>query len=93
MGWNIVWTSLILIFIKYALRIPLRMTEAELLVGDDAIHGEAAYVLGPCEAHEHLVAGHYTKTSETIPGELGIGGALIGKLDRHYTLVMQRIIN
>jgi Amt family ammonium transporter len=42
-GWNTVWTSLIMIFIKFVLRIPLRMSEADLLVGDDAIHGEAAY--------------------------------------------------
>jgi hypothetical protein len=38
-GWNIVWTSLILLFIKYALRIPLRMSDEELAIGDDAIHG------------------------------------------------------
>jgi len=44
-GWNLVWTSLILNFIKYVLRIPLRMTEEQLLVGDDAIHGEEAYYL------------------------------------------------
>lgn len=44
-GWNIVWTSLIMLFIKYALRIPLRMSDEMLLVGDDAIHGEAAYSL------------------------------------------------
>jgi Amt family ammonium transporter len=78
-GWNIVWTSLIMVFIKYVLRIPLRMSEAELLSGDDSIHGEAAYVLGPCEAHEHLLAGHYIKRSETGPGELGLGGAIIGR--------------
>jgi len=44
-GWNVVWTSLILLFIKHVLRIPLRMSEEMLLVGDDAIHGEAAYSL------------------------------------------------
>jgi len=77
-AWNMVWTSLIMCFIKYVLRIPLRMSEAELLAGDDAIHGEAAYVLGPCEAHEHLLAGHYITRSETGPGELGMGGAIIG---------------
>jgi ammonia channel protein AmtB len=38
-GWNIVWTSLILLFIKFVLRVPLRMSEADLLIGDDAIHG------------------------------------------------------
>ena len=32
-----------MLFIKYVLRIPLRMTEEELLIGDDAIHGEEAY--------------------------------------------------
>jgi Amt family ammonium transporter len=42
-GWNIVWTSLILLFIRYCLRIPLRMSEEQLLIGDDAIHGEEAY--------------------------------------------------
>ncbi|KAF2400098.1 ammonium transporter [Trichodelitschia bisporula] len=42
-GWNVVWTSLICLFIKYVCRVPLRMTEEELLAGDDAIHGEAAY--------------------------------------------------
>jgi len=42
-GWNIVWTSLILLFIQYVLRIPLRMSEEQLLIGDDAIHGEEAY--------------------------------------------------
>ncbi len=45
-GWNIVWTSLILMFIKYVLRIPLRMSEEDLLVGDYACHGEEAYVFG-----------------------------------------------
>lgn len=38
-GWNVVWTSLILNFIKFVLRIPLRMSEEQLAVGDDAIHG------------------------------------------------------
>lgn len=28
-GWNAVWTSLIMLFIKYVLRIPLRMTEEQ----------------------------------------------------------------
>lgn len=42
-GWNIVWTSLIMLFIKHVLRIPLRMSEEDLAIGDDAIHGEVAY--------------------------------------------------
>src|SRR6202000_2337496 len=48
-GWNIVWTSLIMLFIKYVMRIPLRMTEEDLLLGDEVVHGEAAYVFGPCD--------------------------------------------
>ena len=42
-GWNIVWTSLIMIFIKYVCRIPLRMSEELLEIGDYAIHGEEPY--------------------------------------------------
>ncbi|TVY22223.1 Ammonium transporter 3 member [Lachnellula hyalina] len=77
-GWNIVWTSLIMLFIKYVCRIPLRMSDEELMAGDDMVHGEAAYALGPCEAHEHLLAGHYVKRSETGPGELSMGGVTMG---------------
>jgi Amt family ammonium transporter len=40
---NIVVTSVILLLIRFVLRVPLRMSEAELLVGDDAVHGEEAY--------------------------------------------------
>ncbi|KAJ2963915.1 hypothetical protein NQZ79_g1173 [Umbelopsis isabellina] len=40
-GWNVVWTSLIMFLINLVL--PLRMTEDLLLIGDDAIHGEEAY--------------------------------------------------
>lgn len=42
-GWNVVWTSLVMMFIKYVLRIPLRMSDEDLLIGDDAVHGEEAY--------------------------------------------------
>ena len=45
-GWNLFWTSAIMLFIKYVLRIPLRMSEENLLIGDDAIHGESAYTFG-----------------------------------------------
>ena len=37
-------TAIILFVIKYIFRIPLRMSTADLLIGDDAIHGEGAYV-------------------------------------------------
>ncbi|KAF2111190.1 ammonium transporter mep1B [Lophiotrema nucula] len=52
-AWNTFWTSAIMLFIKYVLRIPLRMTEEELLIGDDAIHGESAYTFGDA-VHMHL---------------------------------------
>ena len=42
-GWNIVWTSLIMIFIKYVCRVPLRMSPEQLEEGDFAIHGEEPY--------------------------------------------------
>jgi len=45
-GWDAVWTAIIMLFIKHVLRIPLRMSEEDLAIGDDAIHGEAAYVFG-----------------------------------------------
>lgn len=42
-GWNLVATSIICFVI--GLVVPLRMTEEELLIGDDAVHGEEAYAL------------------------------------------------
>jgi len=41
-----VWTSLIMAFIKYVCRVPLRMSDEDCLIGDDAIHGESAYTFG-----------------------------------------------
>lgn len=43
MGWNFVSTTFILLFIR--LFISLRMPEDQLLIGDDAVHGEEAYAL------------------------------------------------
>ncbi|XP_020973051.1 ammonium transporter 3 member 1 [Arachis ipaensis] len=42
-GWNLVATSIICVVVK--LVVPLRMTDEELLIGDDAVHGEEAYAL------------------------------------------------
>ena len=44
-GLNGFMTSLICLFIQYVLRIPLRMSDEHLMVGDDAVHGEEAYAL------------------------------------------------
>jgi len=48
-GWNLVWTSLIMLFIKYVCRIPLRMSEEQLAAGDELVHGEAAYAFDELE--------------------------------------------
>jgi Amt family ammonium transporter len=48
-GWNVVWTSLICLFIKHVCRVPLRMSDEDLVIGDDAIHGEAAYTFQDVE--------------------------------------------
>jgi ammonium transporter, Amt family len=42
-GWNIVWTSLIMVFIQYVCRVNLGMSDEMLEVGDFAIHGEEPY--------------------------------------------------
>jgi hypothetical protein len=68
-GWNIVWTSLIMCFIKYVLRIPLRMSEDELLAGDDAIHGEAAYVLAGELGMGGAIVGHDPHAIAPVAGE------------------------
>ncbi|KAL3830205.1 hypothetical protein ACJIZ3_019007 [Penstemon smallii] len=42
-GWNFVATTVILLLIR--IFIPLRMPDEQLVVGDDAVHGEEAYAL------------------------------------------------
>jgi len=39
-----------------ALFVPLRMSEAQLIVGDDAVHGETAYALGSDEGRAAAAA-------------------------------------
>jgi ammonium transporter, Amt family len=62
----IVWdgfvTAVILFFIKYVLRMNLRLTDAELLGGDVAVHGEEAY---PSETLTHLSARASAEASPT----------------------------
>jgi Amt family ammonium transporter len=41
--WDAIVTAVILYFLKYVLRMRLRMSEEELLIGDVAVHGEEAY--------------------------------------------------
>ncbi|KAL2247078.1 ammonium transporter 3 member 3-like [Sesamum indicum] len=55
-GWNIVVTSIICVLISFV--IPLRMPEEQLLIGDDAVHGEEAYALwGDGEKYDHTKHG------------------------------------
>lgn len=68
-GWNIVWTSLIMIFIQYVCRVPLRMTPEQLAVGDYAIHGEEPYTFAHYNRH-HTLAGARVKTSDEESGVL-----------------------
>ena len=42
-GWNLVVTTIICLLIR--LIFPLRMSDKELVIGDDAAHGEEAYAL------------------------------------------------
>jgi len=63
-GWDGVWTALILYFIKYVLRVPLRMSHEDLLEGDNAIHGEDAYVFETLEVQKDSEAGSEGKEKE-----------------------------
>ncbi|OZJ01527.1 Ammonium transporter 3 member 1 [Bifiguratus adelaidae] len=67
-GWNIVWTSLIMFGLKLVM--PLRMSEEMLLLGDDAVHGEEAYAFFG-EGHRSLVHGDWERTPVNGDGELG----------------------
>uniref|UniRef100_A0A0A8YRD2 Ammonium transporter AmtB-like domain-containing protein n=1 Tax=Arundo donax TaxID=35708 RepID=A0A0A8YRD2_ARUDO len=42
-AWNIVITSIICVLIGLVL--PLRISDEQLLIGDDAVHGEEAYAI------------------------------------------------
>ena len=44
-GLNFFITTIISVFIKSVLRIPLRLNEPQLPVNNDAVHGEEAYTL------------------------------------------------
>ncbi|XP_019178915.1 PREDICTED: ammonium transporter 3 member 1-like [Ipomoea nil] len=55
-GWNVVVTSIICRVI--GLVVPLRMSEEQLKIGDDAVHGEEAYALwGDGETYDSTLHG------------------------------------
>jgi len=74
-GWNAFWTTAIMLFIKYVLRIPLRMSEADLLIGDYAIHGEEPYTF----AHYNRLLLAPRGRGDDGSGELGLTGILEGR--------------
>jgi Amt family ammonium transporter len=84
-GWNTVWTAIILLCIK--LIVPLRMSEEQLLVGDDAIHGEAAYVFGE-GVQMSMLHGDYGRNQTNGDGELGVtmGQSVEGHQDGEHVL-------
>ncbi|KAI3837943.1 hypothetical protein MKX03_037010 [Papaver bracteatum] len=61
-GLNVVVTSIICLAIRVV--IPLRMSEEQLLVGDDAVHGEEAYALwGDGKKFDDLGSNKYDEES------------------------------
>ncbi|KAF2288501.1 hypothetical protein P3X46_008773 [Hevea brasiliensis] len=66
-GWNVLVTSIILCVIK--LLIPLRMTDEELKVGDDAAHGEQAYALAGQGQKENstMISGNHDSVELQYP--------------------------
>lgn len=65
-GWNVVVTSIICVLIRLVM--PLRMSDEQLLIGDDAVHGEEAYALwGDGEKYDSTKHGWYSDGTEHPP--------------------------
>ena len=79
-GWNILWTTLIMLFIKYVLRVPLRKTEEEVAIGDYAVHGEESYTFAHYNAKRPSAPAQF-KPRSRVEGksEEGRGGVIQGK--------------
>ncbi|KAJ7526480.1 hypothetical protein O6H91_16G008300 [Diphasiastrum complanatum] len=66
-GWNLVVTSIIMLVIR--MFVPLRMPEEQLIVGDDAAHGEEAYALwGDGEKYDSSRPGFNEDEMSNFPG-------------------------
>ncbi|XVF76865.1 hypothetical protein PTKIN_Ptkin13bG0301000 [Pterospermum kingtungense] len=64
-AWNVASTTIILLVIR--LRIPLRMPDNQLEIGDDAVHGEEAYALwGDGEKYDPTKHGWHTSTYSEV---------------------------
>ncbi|MBA0599632.1 ammonium transporter 3 member 1 [Gossypium raimondii] len=69
-GWNLVVTSIICVAIN--LIVPLRMTEEQLMIGDDAVHGEEAYALwGDGEKYDSTRHGQYSDDTSHNKASIG----------------------
>ncbi|KAK6152944.1 hypothetical protein DH2020_012583 [Rehmannia glutinosa] len=78
-GWNIVVTSIICVLIRFV--VPLRMPEEELLIGDDAVHGEEAYALwGDGETYDSTK--HGGASDDPTPPHKASSGATQDMYDR-----------
>lgn len=74
-GWNALATTVILLFIR--LFMPLRMPEEQLMIGDDAVHGEEAYALwGDGEKYDSATHGwHLPAHDQQMPSTGVFNGA------------------
>lgn len=94
-GWNMAWTSIILLGIKYILRVPLRFSDSTLTIGDDAIHGEAAYTFDTTPLmhdhdHHHRVGlGHHLHSGHHQESPGSGSGAQDKEGDYHPTEVRE----
>jgi ammonium transporter, Amt family len=79
-GWNLVWTSLIMCFIKYVLRVPLRMSDDACRQGDMAIHREEPYTFAYYNRKLlHAQQGRHILSGEDVEATSGLGGANNGE--------------
>lgn len=73
-AWNLISTTIILLSIQIFM--PLRMPDHELMIGDDAVHGEEAYALwGDGEKYDPTRHGSIFGAAEITPNEYGNGAA------------------
>jgi hypothetical protein len=70
-GWNVFWTSAIMAFIKFVLRVPLRMTDEQCMVGDFAIHEEESYTFAYFNRNliQNFSAGHDLESGNVVHGQ------------------------
>lgn len=70
--------------LEHVCRIPLRMSEEDMLIGDDAIHGEDAYcfdydVAGPDPPGSHVIEGKHEHVARNGDAEAEAGSGYDGK--------------